>query len=85
MVADFSSSKLSPELDAQLIDLQTKLAFQEDSMQQLNDMVAQQQQDIMHLQGQMTQLIKELNAVLGDLEDGVGSNQSLSEQKPPHY
>ncbi|NRA41234.1 MAG: SlyX family protein [Pseudomonadales bacterium] len=68
----------------QLIEMQTKLTFQEDAMQQLSDVVAQQQQDIMSLQGQMKQLISELNAVLGDLEQGSLAKSPV-DQKPPHY
>ena len=83
MVAEYSSA--NDPIDAtQLIEMQTKLTFQEDAMQQLSDVVAQQQQDIMSLQGQMKQLITELNAVLGDLEQG-GLAKSPVDQKPPHY
>jgi len=81
MVAEFSQSQ--PFNADEWIEMQSKIAFQEDSMQQLNDIVAQQQQDILNLQGQMKELIKELNNVLGDLESGV-SGQSANE-RPPHY
>lgn len=84
MVENFSAGN-DLNADSAWVEIQTKLAFQEDTMLQLSDMVAAQQQDIMQLQGQMKQLVKELNSVLGDL-DGGGSSQSASvEQKPPHY
>ena len=82
MVAEYSSENILRD-DSAWIEMQTKMAFQEDSMQQLNDIVAQQQKDILHLQSQMSQLIKELNSVLGDLE--AGNSTGPANQKPPHY
>ena len=82
MVAEFSSEKILQD-DTAWVEMQTKMAYQEDSVQQLSDIVAQQQKDILQLQSQMSQLIKELNSVLGDLESGAAT--SSANQKPPHY
>ncbi len=84
MVAKLNQS-VDFNTDPEWVEMQTKLAFQEDSMQQLSDVVAAQQQDIMKLQRQMSQLIKELGSVLNDL-DSSNAGQSVGlEQKPPHY
>ncbi len=84
MVAKLNQS-IDLNTDPEWVEMQTKLAFQEDSMQQLSDVVAAQQQDIMKLQRQMSQLIKELGSVLNDL-DSSNAGQSVGlEQKPPHY
>jgi SlyX protein len=71
--------------DPAWIEVQTKIAFQEDAMLQLSDVVAAQQQDIMKLQNQMKLLVKELSAVLGDLDDSNASQSIAIDEKPPHY
>lgn len=83
MVAELANNDFSH--DPAWIEIQTKLAFQEDSVLKLNDVVAEQQQDIMKLQGQMKQLIKELGSVLGNLDEGSSSQGAAIDQKPPHY
>jgi len=68
--------------DKLMVDLQTKLAFQEDTVQALNDIVSVQQQDIMHLKAQVNSLIDELRSVLSGLDtSNIHSNQEV----PPHY
>lgn len=87
MVAEYSKSdnyKSDNYENAQMIELETKMAFQEDAMQKLNDVVAEQQQDILALRNQMTLLIDELGQVLGDLH-GDGGVASNTIEKPPHY
>ncbi|MCK5880615.1 MAG: SlyX family protein [Sinobacterium sp.] len=71
--------------DPEWVEMQTKLAFQEDTVLQLSDMIATQQQEIMKLQSQMKQLIKELGSVLGDQGDNNSSQSGAVDQKPPHY
>lgn len=74
------------DIDAQfeqlMVDLQTKLAFQEDTVQALNDIVSSQQQDIHRLQAQMHSLIEELRTVLNGLDIG---NINPDQEVPPHY
>lgn len=68
--------------DKIMVDLQTKLAFQEDTVQTLNDIVSVQQQDIMQLKSQVHSLIEELRTVLS----GLDTSQINAEQElPPHY
>ena len=63
----------------QLIELQTQLAFQEDTIQKLNDVVTQQQNQIDALSKEIEFLrlqCKEVIAALG---------QDEGDEKPPHY
>jgi SlyX protein len=67
----------------QIIDLETKVAYQEDTVQTLNDVITTQQQDIMQLKRQMTLLLDEVRNVLADAESG--DVVSLADERPPHY
>ncbi|WP_422475851.1 SlyX family protein [Endozoicomonas sp. ALB032] len=63
----------------ELIELQTQLSFQEDTVAQLNEVVTRQQQEIDRLKQEMIQLQKQLMAM---------ASSRLEEQKetaPPHY
>lgn len=70
-------------LESQIEDLQTKLTFQEDTIQTLNDMVAKQQQDIQQLQAQVDFLMRELQAVMVINQGNL--KEKLVEERPPHY
>ncbi len=65
-----------------MIDLQTKLTYQEDTVQALNDIVSDQQQDILLLKSQVSDLIDELRSVLSGLDVGSINNE---QETPPHY
>jgi len=71
------------QLQGQLVELQTQVAFQEDTIAELNRALALQQQDLVQLQSQW-ELLKaqyaELQARLP--ADGPGD---LLDEKPPHY
>lgn len=72
----------SMEIREQMIALETKISYQEDTVSSLNDIVAEQQQDILSLKGQVKQLVDELRVVLSDL----GSNSAVvTNDPPPHY
>ena len=66
-----------------MVAIESKLAYQEDTVQTLNDVVAKQQQDILQLKQQMSQLVGELRNVLGELEQG--SDPVVTNERPPHY
>ena len=66
-----------------LTDLQTRLAFQEQTILELNDIVASQQQQIDRLQLQVKAVYDKLNG-LEDVMDKSTDNQPIVE-KPPHY
>jgi SlyX protein len=69
-------------LSTQVIDLQSRLAFQEDALQTLSGQMAQQSQDL-RLARQHIQL---LNQKLNDLlrQPDPSAMDSLQE-RPPHY
>lgn len=69
--------------DARFIDLETKLAYQEDASQQLSDVVARQQQQIDALETALRALIERVNS-LSTQQEGAAKN-SPADEVPPHY
>jgi len=73
------------ELRQQLMEVQSQLAFQEDTVHSLNDALAQQQQEILLLRRQL-ELIK-----LRQDEQAAGAGHQTDQpgrpvdEKPPHY
>jgi len=66
-------------VEARIIELETRQAFQDDSIQELNDVVVEQGRVIQRLQLQMAELIKRY-------EEMVGQYGSEGEEvPPPHY
>jgi SlyX protein len=67
-------------MDARLTHLETKLAFQDDLLESLNHVVAQQQQQIDMLQQQVQMLYNQLRAI-------APSDIAMPEDdtRPPHY
>ncbi|TQV86749.1 SlyX family protein [Aliikangiella coralliicola] len=61
-------------------ELETKMMFQEDLIEQLNQSIISQQQDIRKL----TQIIERMNTQLEDLRQPNVIDASL-ETPPPHY
>ena len=68
------------ELQQQLVDVQTQLAYQEDTVRQLNQALAAQQQEILLLRRQM-QLLKQRQ----DEQIHAGEATAPLDEKPPHY
>lgn len=64
-----------------LIDIETKLAFQEDTVQALNDVVCRQQKQIDQLEAQVRRLAERLKQLA---EAQTPASPPLDE-KPPHY
>lgn len=71
-----------PEKNEQLIDLQTKFSFQEDHLQELNQVVTRQAQQIDSLQRQLKALHERLLEVI-DGQQHLSAAET--EEKPPHY
>lgn len=67
------------ELDARMDDLECRQAFQDDTLQALNDVVVEQQRSIERLQLQVAALIKRLEDVQ------AGGRGGEDEAPPPHY
>lgn len=66
-------------LDERINDLESRLAFQDDTIQSLSDELIKQQRDIERLQAQMAALIKRQEETVGQFEIGE------QESPPPHY
>lgn len=66
-----------------LIELQSKLAFQEHTLEELNQVITEQQKQIDRLEQQVLLLRDKCEA----LEDAQSAPQSGAQQqeKPPHY
>lgn len=70
------------ELAEQMIELQTRLAFQEDTLQQLNQVVAAQDHELRQLQQQLKLLAKRFDDALYTQEQGAAKPV---DERPPHY
>jgi len=66
-------------LDDKLLDLQTRISFQEAEIESLNTIVSEQRQEIEALQRQMTEVLD----LLRELRPGLSSDGD--DQPPPHY
>lgn len=70
------------DIQEQLIDLQTRVAYQEDTLEQLNLVITQQDAEIIQLKQQIRMLAQRLEDSLRT--QGQGEAQ-ISDEKPPHY
>jgi len=69
-------------LQEDMTELQTRLAFQEDTLQQLNQVVAAQDQQIRQLNEQLRLLAKRMEDALYAQEQ---SAHKIIDERPPHY
>ena len=66
-------------LELRIMELESRLAFQDDTVQAFNDVLVEQQRVVERLQLQMSALLKRY-------EEMVGQYQSAEEEAPPpHY
>jgi len=66
-------------MNKELIELETKIAFQEDLIQALNRTVAGQQQELVELRRDMQELQTQLRALAPSL------SSTITDEPPPHY
>ncbi|PNG35106.1 hypothetical protein A1395_14715 [Pseudomonas protegens] len=66
-------------LEERVTDLESRLAFQDDTIQALNDVLVSQQKVVERLQLQMSALLKRQEEMVGQFESFEG------EAPPPHY
>lgn len=66
-------------LEARIIDLESRQAFQDDTIQALNDVLVEQNRVIERLQLQVAELLKRYEDLVGQYEAGG------EEPPPPHY
>ncbi len=70
------------ELVRQLAEVQSQLAFQEDTLAALNEAVASQQQEILVLRGQLALLKQRQDEQAAQFDP---STAAPADEKPPHY
>lgn len=70
------------DLADELIELQTRIAFQEDTISQLNEVITKQDADILQLQQQMRLLAKRIDELA---LAQVSSGEEIAHERPPHY
>ncbi|MGH8381063.1 SlyX family protein [Pseudomonas sp.] len=66
-------------LEARVTELESRLAFQDDTVQALNDVLVEQQRVVERLQLQMAALLKRYEEMVGQYQSGE------DEAPPPHY
>jgi SlyX protein len=66
----------------ELIELQTRLAYQEDTIQQLNEVITKQDATILQLQQQMRLLAKRVEEISFAPDSGA---DEITNERPPHY
>ncbi|OQY16701.1 MAG: hypothetical protein B6I36_09930 [Desulfobacteraceae bacterium 4572_35.1] len=64
-----------------IIDLESRIAFQEHSLQELHDLVAVQQKQLYDLEELCKLLLKKVNAIPAT----AGEASNNGDEKPPHY
>lgn len=67
-------------IEERLIEIESKIAFQEDAVQELNKVIYQQQKQIDQLEAICSALINHVR----DLSDAMAET-STGNEKPPHY
>lgn len=65
------------DLEKRLIDLETKISFQDKVIEDLHEVIYQQQQ-------QLSQIEKSLESFKNQVKSG-GENEIRPNEKPPHY
>ncbi|MFD2643096.1 SlyX family protein [Pseudomonas japonica] len=66
-------------LEDRVMELESRLAFQDDTLTALNDVLVEQQRVVERLKQQMAALLKRYEEVMGQYE------ASEDEAPPPHY
>ncbi|MBF8746445.1 MULTISPECIES: SlyX family protein [Pseudomonas] len=64
-----------------IVELEMRQAFQDDTIQALNDVIAAQGEAIVRLQMQVSELIRRYEEVVGQ----YGAGEEGEEAPPPHY
>lgn len=73
------------DLQEQVIDLQTRLAYQEDTLNELNEVVGKQDQLIMSLQEQMRVLVQRYRDMAEAANTNPSAPSNVLDERPPHY
>lgn len=70
-----------PESTGRMDELESRLAFQDDMIESLNDVVARQDRVILDL----SQRVSQLEAKLEDLAEAAPGGAGEGHEPPPHY
>ncbi len=73
---------MDDELNKRLVELEIKLVFQDELLEQLNQTIIRQQQQLDLLQGQLKLVYQTANK---NQQDHKETGYSLFEELPPHY
>mgnify|MGYP000849066258 CR=1 FL=1 len=76
------SQHSSDDLQERLVELETRVAFQEDTLNDLNNVITRQDQEIIRLRQQVTLMAKRFDDYMYTQEQG---NASPDQERPPHY
>ena len=71
------------DIEEQLIDVQTRVAYQEDTLAQLNEVITRQDAEIVQLKQQIRLLAQRLDEFARD--PAPGSETEITNERPPHY
>ena len=71
------------DIEEQLIDVQTRVAYQEDTLAQLNDVITKQDAEIVQLKQQVRLMAQRLDELMRDPVQGEGTE--ITNDRPPHY
>jgi SlyX protein len=67
-------------------NLQSRIAFQEDAIETLNEVVTKQDREIQELRLQLQEIYKRMEEVKIAFESGAADPVDLiADEKPPHY
>ena len=74
------TAKLS-DLEKRLVELESRIVFQDDLIESLNDVIARHDREIITMTGQL----KALFSRMSDLADTAAPGASAEDEIPPHY
>ena len=72
----------SEATERRLIDLESRSAFQEETLRQLNDALVRQQERIDRLEASLSVVVEQLRQGGGEGDSHSGSPE---DERPPHY
>jgi SlyX protein len=70
------------DFEEQLIDLQTRVAYQEDTLTQLNDVITRQDAELVQLKQQLRLMAQRLDELSSNPAQADGE---VVDEHPPHY
>lgn len=78
-----TDSTAIPDIKSRIDELESKLAFAEDAIHSLNDVIARQDAELLKLQRELRGQAERLKGLAVALE--AGSENATVDEKPPHY